>query len=295
MKKITQGVYTALITTFHEDGTIDFLSLERILNYQIANKVTGVVILGSTGESMLLNTEEKIAIINHVIKINNSRIAIIVGVSGSHDTNNWVSQLNNIVGIDAILVAPFAYIKPTQEGLYQYFATIAKITSLPIILYNVPSRTVCDISDTTILKLSNNFDNIIGLKDASGLIQRCNYLFVYKKSGFLLFSGDDATAVSFVLSGGDGVISVTSNLYPLLVSDMINEAIIGNKNSALSYNKQLVELYHYLFIESNPIPVKWMAYQLDLIATPTLKMPLTPLSERHYDNIIPILKQIGIF
>ncbi len=278
-----QGMMTAIITPMFDDGVVDLTSLSSLVEKQINAGISGLVLVGSTGESASLSSAEKAAIVEHVIEINRSRVKIIVGVSqnATHEADLWIDKLNTINGIDMLMVLTPSYIKPTQEGLYKHFKHLATKSIFPIILYNVPGRTACNISDATILRLANDVPNIVGLKDATGDIARCCYLVKHKPKHFAIYSGDDATCLAFILCGGNGAISVISNVAPKIMSDMCHVALLGDKTEAIRLNNQVMELHELLFIEANPIPVKWMLFNSGLICSPMLRLPLTVL---HEDN-----------
>ena len=283
-----QGVITALVTPMLDNGEIDFTSLTKLVEFQINNGVNGLVIAGTTGETATLSHAEKHAVVSHIIDVTAKRVKIIVGVSDIATSNALaaIDKLNQISGIDYILVLTPAYIKPTQEGLYQHFMAIANVSRRPIILYNVPSRTGCNLADDTVLRLATASTNIVGLKDATGDMVRCSYLVKNKPEEFAIYSGDDTTALSFNLIGGNGVISVVSNVLPKRISQMIKYAIEGNKNAAINLNKQVSELIGVLFVEANPIPIKWAVFYNKIIGSPCLRLPLTTLS-------VPVQKQLA--
>ncbi|MBP9742178.1 MAG: 4-hydroxy-tetrahydrodipicolinate synthase [Burkholderiales bacterium] len=275
------GAITALVTPMDNEANIDFNALDRLVDFQIENQINGIVVAGSTGESATLSIDEKVAILNHVIARNNLRVKIIANISEANTKNavEFTHTLNNIVGIDYVMAVTPCYMKPTQDGLYSHFAKIAQASVKPVILYNVPGRTSCDLHDVTALRLANDFSNIAGLKDATANIERACYLIKNKPQGFRLFSGDDGTAMAFMLCGGDGVISVVSNLIPNEMSQMSKLAILGDKLSSIKANNAIMQLYHDMFIEVNPIPIKWALYSKGIISTPNLRLPLTTLSE----------------
>ena len=279
-----QGMITAIITPMLDNGDVDFDSLGALVEQQISNGISGLVVIGSTGESASLTHLEKIAIIKHVINLNKLRVKIIVGVSqiSTNDASEWIDELNNIDNIDMIMLLTPAYVKPTQDGLYQHFSYLAQKSKYPVILYNVPNRTACNITDETLLRLANDVPNIVGLKDATGDIARCCYLVKHKPKHFAIYSGDDATCLAFILCGGNGAISVVSNIAPKIMSEMCHMALLGDKTEAIRLNNQVMELHKLLFIEANPIPVKWVLYNNGLISSPMLRLPLTILHESNH-------------
>lgn len=287
------GVITALVTPMKSDGAIDFVALDNLVEMQILNGVNGLVVLGSTGESMSLSATEKLEILNRVISKNNARVKIIAGISNANtnDAIDMAKKLNEVNGIDYVMALTPYYVKPTQNGLYNHFVEIAKVSKFPVILYNVPSRTGCDLQDDTTLSLAHEHKNIVGLKDATGDIARACYLVKHRPDGFMLFSGDDATSLAFMLCGGDGVISVVSNLVPKQMSEMCEYAITGDKSVAIRVNNSIMELHTEMFIEANPIPIKWALYNNGIISTPSLRLPLTTLSVTNQDVVKDLLAQ----
>lgn len=293
-----EGAITAIVTPMHNDGTLDFASMERLLAFQVKNGINGLVIGASTGESVMLSLDEKIKLIKFVIKIvakqSKKKIAIIAGVScpSTQEAVIFVQQLDKIAGIHSYMVVAPAYVRPTQDGIYAHFAAIAKATSRPIILYNVPSRTSCNIADDTVLKLALDFKNIIGLKDATGDINRCIYLAHHRRDGFALYCGEDTIIMPFIFCGGNGVISVLSNIIPSEINTLCESSLKYKVSEAHLMNDRIFELYRSITVEPNPIPVKWSLYHMGVIATPTLRLPLTELSLSGQKKLKPILKRI---
>jgi 4-hydroxy-tetrahydrodipicolinate synthase len=276
------------------NGQIDYHSLTKLVEFQIENKVTGLVVMGTTGESTALTSEEKIAVIKHVININQGRVKIIIGVSAVSTQSglDCFKLLEGISGIDYLMCVTPYYVKPTQEGLYLHFATLAKATELPIILYNVPGRTATDLSDATTLRLAVDFPNIVGLKDATGNIKRCGYLVRNRPAGFFLLSGDDGTLLQFLLTGGDGVISVASNNCPAEISALCESALAGDFKKAQQISQKLDHLCDVLFCEANPIPVKWALFYQQVIGSPQLRLPLTELTPQNQLKVKAALEAV---
>lgn len=281
-----RGCITAIVTPMFHNGEIDYDSLTKFVNWQIESGVSGLVVVGSTGEAAALSEVEKFAVIQHVININSGRVKIIVGsgTAATAPTLEFIRKVNQIKGVDYLMCLVPYYVKPTQEGLYQHFVAVAKESSYPVILYNVPGRTASDLHDDTILRLAN-VDNIVGIKDATGDIKRCTYLLAHKPKDFLLFSGDDASSLAFMLAGGNGVISVVSNICPQLFSQMCDYALNNNREEALVINQHLIQLYELLFIEANPIPVKWGLFIENRLKSATLRLPLTELSSNYHNAL----------
>lgn len=270
----------ALITPMHEEGSIDFPSLEKLVDWHIENQTDGLVILGTTGESATIEPQERHQIIRCVIERVHHRIPVIVG-TGTNNTQQSIALTEEAMeqGADAVLLVTPYYNKPTQEGLYQHYRAIAQAVPIPQILYNVPGRTGCDLLPETVLRLAD-FSNIVGLKEATGNLNRLKKLLDLKiKMDF--YSGDDATAMEFMLMGGRGVISVAANIVPKKCHDLCVAALAPDREKAEKINASLIDLYTVLFIESNPIPAKWLLQKMGLIHT-GIRLPLTPLSIQHH-------------
>ena len=275
-----RGVITAIVTPMNQDGEIDFDSLSNLVEFQIKNGIEGLVVAGSTGEGALLTVDEKIAIVKHVIKINKKRVKVIVAFNdiATSFAVGFTKELNAIAGIDAYLATAPAYTRPTQDGMYQHFKTIALASTRPIILYNIPGRTACDLENQTVLRLAKDHANIVGIKDATGDVTRASGLFVDRPANFAVYSGDDKTSCEFVLNGGDGVISVASNLFPGIFKDLISNALSGNKLLVTEGNDKFLSLYKALSLESNPVALKWALFFLGIIRHDMVRLPLLPLS-----------------
>ncbi|MCX8514899.1 MAG: hypothetical protein RL017_560 [Pseudomonadota bacterium] len=288
------GIITALVTPMHENGEIDYISLDKILMLQIEAKVTGVVIAGTTGEGVQLEDNEKINLIKYVISKVAGKIKIILGFSdfSTQRIISVVQQINMLNGLDYLLIAVPPYIKPTQQGLYLHYSNIARNSHIPIILYDVPSRTITGLDVATVVKLSNEYNNIVAIKDATGDMLKLNQLILNCDKNFSYLSGDDPTFLSFMSCGGCGIISVASNIVPKLFVKMY-ELLNSNCNEqAQTINADIIPLYNLLFIESNPIPVKWLAYKAGIISTPNLRLPLTVLSAINQNKMEQVLKTV---
>ena len=282
----------ALITPMHEEGSIDFPSLEKLVDWHIENQTDGLVILGTTGESATIEHHERSQIISCVMGRVQHRIPIIVG-AGTNNTKQTIVFAEEAMeqGADAVLLVTPYYNKPTQEGLYQHYRAIAKAVPIPQILYNVPGRTGCDLLPHTVARLTE-FSNIIGLKEATGKIDRLKQLLDLNiKMDF--YSGDDATAMEFLLLGGRGVISVAANVVPKLFHDLCSAALAKNHQRAEKINASLIDLYAVLFVESNPIPTKWILQKMGLIHS-GIRLPLTQLSSQHHKMIESALHQLKL-
>lgn len=278
------GSIVALVTPMTETGDIDWAALERLIDWHIANGTQALGLVGTTGEASTLSHPEHREVIRFGVSHAGGRIPIMAG-TGSNSTLEAVELTVSAAeaGADcALLVTPY-YNRPTQEGLYQHFKTVAGAINLPIVLYNVPSRTGCDLSVETTLRLSQ-IENIVGLKDATGDVARGAALIQALPKGFAVYSGDDSTTCDLLDVGAAGCISVTANVAPAQMADMCKLALAGDMASARAIDDQVRALHGTLFIESNPIPVKYAMSKMGLIE-PTMRLPLTPLSETHWDTL----------
>lgn len=287
-------IITALVTPMTQDEKVDYASLKSLLEFQLTSGIKDFVILGSTGESLTLSLDEKLEIVRVVVELINKRANVIIGVNhaSTQDSLEFINKLNQNSGIDALMLTTPYYIKPTQDGLYKHFMTLASFSEFPVLLYNVPSRTSCNLADDTILKLAEH-SNVIGLKDATAELERMIYLYKYKPQRFKLYSGDDATFLPFMLAGGSGVISVTSNVLPQAMLQIAMHVQNFNYNDASRLNNSIFEIYRALFVESNPIPVKWLLYNMGLIGTPALRMPLTTLAANYQSHVEEVFNTIN--
>ena len=273
------GSIVALVTPFNSDGEVDFESLKKLVEHHIAAGSDGLVAVGTTGESSTLTIEEHVKVVTKMVEFADGRIPVIAG-TGANATHESVlfSRLLNGSGIAGCLSVTPYYNKPTQEGLYQHYKAIAEVSDVPQILYNVPGRTAVDLLPETVARLSK-IDNIVALKDATGDLDRIAIHRELCGEDFILLSGDDLTGLEFVKRGGDGVISVTNNVAAADMATMFKLAKEGKFEEAEAINERLMPLHKHLFIESNPIPVKWAVHKMGLIAEGSLRLPLTELSE----------------
>jgi 4-hydroxy-tetrahydrodipicolinate synthase len=273
-----------------EDGQVDFESLKRLVDFHIDNGTDGIVAVGTTGESATLSVEEHIRVVEAVAKHVAGRITVVAGTGGNSTAEAIeLAQLAKQAGAShSLSVVPY-YNKPTQEGIYQHYRTIAEAVDIPLIMYNVPGRTVADMSNDTALRLAQ-IDNVVGLKDATGDIGRACDLFLRAPQNLALYSGDDATGMAFMLCGGHGVISVTANVAPALMSQLCKAARSGDIKNARAINDQLQGLHKQLFCEPNPIPAKWALHRMGLMPA-GLRLPLTPLSQGSVAIIEAAMKQ----
>ncbi|ELL4667917.1 4-hydroxy-tetrahydrodipicolinate synthase [Vibrio fluvialis] len=274
------GSIVALITPFNHDGEVDYLSLKKLVDYHIEAGTDAIVSVGTTGESSTLTIEEHVKVVEKTVEFSGGRIPVIAG-TGANATHESVtfSRLLNNTGIAGYLSVTPYYNKPTQEGLFQHYKAISQETDIPIILYNVPGRTAVDLRPETVARLSE-LKNIVALKDATGDLSRVALHRELCGNNFVLLSGDDATGLEFVKLGGQGVISVTNNVAAADMAKMMHLALEGKFDEAEVINQRLMPLHKGLFVESSPIPVKWAAHKLGLIAEGDLRLPLTELSEQ---------------
>jgi len=287
------GSMVALITPMFKDGSVDFSALESLVEFHIASGTKAIISMGTTGESATLNHTEHVEVMRRTIEFSKGRIAVIAG-TGANSTTEAITltKAAKEMGADACLLVTPYYNKPTQEGLYQHYKLIAETVDIDQILYNVPGRTAVDLSVDTAVRLSE-VDNIIGIKDATGDLAVAKALIDQCPDDFLLYSGDDATAVEFILMGGHGGISVSANVAPKLVSDAYNAAMDGDQNSAEKINSALVGLHQHLFVESNPIPVKWALYKMHKCED-GIRLPLTKLSQQAQATLEQDLLSLGV-
>ena len=288
-----QGSLVAIVTPMFEDGQLDLVALRALIGWHIASGTDGIVIVGTTGESPTVDVDEHCLLIKTTVEQVAGRVAVIAG-TGANSTKEAIelTAKAKLLGVDAcLLVAPY-YNKPTQEGLYQHFAAVANAVDIPQILYNVPGRTGCDISNDTALRLAA-LPNIVGIKDATGGIERGTDLLLRAPKDFAIYSGDDATGMALMLLGGHGVISVTANVAPQLMHEMCVEAMAGNAIKAREINAKLFALHQKLFIESNPSPAKWVLQQMGLIKT-GIRLPMVNLSAQYHDVLRAAMKNAHI-
>ncbi|MDX2444909.1 MAG: 4-hydroxy-tetrahydrodipicolinate synthase [Bacteroidales bacterium] len=285
------GTGVAIVTPFRTDSSIDFKSLENLIENLISNGIDYLVVLGTTGESVTLSKAEKKAVVNHVIEINSGRIPIVVGVGGNN-TGEIIAQIkkNDFVGVDAILsVAPY-YNKPTQKGLILHFEMIAATSPVPVILYNIPGRTGVNMMAETVIELAHKSKNIIAIKEASGDLDQITKIMKNKPEGFQVISGDDSLTIPIIAEGGVGVVSVLANAFPAEVSKLVSSALKGNFKEACNIHFKFTELIDLLFIDGNPAGVKAILHQMKFISN-SLRLPLTPVEKETYDKISKLILQ----
>lgn len=292
-KPLFSGSIVALLTPMI-DGEISFEDLKKLIEFHINAGTHAIVLVGTTGESTTLTIDEQVRLIKKGVEYAAGRIPIIAG-TGSNSTNEAIT-LTKLLGDSGVAgcltVVPY-YNKPTQEGMYQHFKTIAEASDLPQILYNVPSRTGSDLKPETVARLAK-IPNIVGIKEATGDVSRVKQIKELAGEDFIFLSGDDATGLESMKLGGQGVISVTNNLAAADMAKMCELALEGKFEDADEINERLMGLHHDLFIEGNPIPVKWAAYKIGLISQPSLRLPLTLLSEESQPKVLAALQKAGL-
>ena len=291
------GSIVAIATPMVEGGALDLPALGKLIEFHVANGTAGIVIVGTTGESPTVDVDEHCLLIESAVKFARGRIPVIAG-TGANSTAEAIAltAYAKQAGVASCLsVVPY-YNKPTQEGLYRHFRTIAEKVDLPMFLYNVPGRTVADLANETVLRLAQ-VPGIVGLKDATADLGRCSELLralgAAGKREFAVYSGDDLAALPLMLLGGHGVISVTANVAPKLMSEMCTAALAGDLVRARACNDRLLPLHRRLFVEANPIPVKWALAEMGLIHN-VLRLPLVPLSPQFHETVRGALRDAGV-
>jgi 4-hydroxy-tetrahydrodipicolinate synthase len=291
MRPIT-GSIVALITPMHGDGKVDYAALRRLIDWHVAEGTACIGVVGTTGESPTVSVEEHCEIIRVAVEHAAGRVPIMAG-AGANSTAEALelTRFAKKVGADCSLqVVPY-YNKPTQEGIYRHFRAIAEGVDLPVVLYNVPGRTVADMQHDTVLRLAQ-VPGIVGIKEATGNIDRAAWLIKQAPQGFSIYSGDDPTAIALMLLGGHGNVSVTANVAPRAMADLCAAAIAGDGKRAAAIHLKLLALHKQLFVEANPIPVKWAMARMGL-AGPALRLPLVALSETHHAALEAALREAG--
>jgi len=287
------GSLVAIVTPMHQDGTLDLAGFRKLIDWHIAEGTDGVVVVGTTGESPTVDFDEHKELIRVAVAHARGRIPVIAGTGGNSTAEAIeLTESAKQAGATACLsVVPY-YNKPTQEGLYRHFRKIAETVDLPMLLYNVPVRTVTDLQNDTVLRLAQ-VPGIIGIKDATANMERGSDLIRRAPRNFAIYSGEDAGALALILLGGHGVISVTANVAPRLMREMCAAALVGDVKKARELNLRLLPLHQRLFVETNPAPVKWAMAQMGLIEA-GLRLPLAPLSDRFHDAVREALAEAGI-
>lgn len=288
-----QGSIVALVTPMHEGGDLDRESLRRLVEFHIEQKTDAIVAVGTTGESATLNHDEHCEVIELIVQQAAGRIPVIGG-TGSNSTAEAIeyTRCAQQAKVDACLLVTPYYNKPTQEGLYRHYRAIAEAVPIPQLLYNVPGRTACDLLPATVKRLAE-IENIVGIKEAVGDVTRMQELVKLANDNFAIYSGDDATAMELILMGGKGNISVTANVAPRAMHEMCMLALKGDRSGAEAITQRLMGLHKNLFVESNPIPVKWAVQQLGLIPS-GIRLPLLPLSTSYHSTVLQAMKQAQV-
>jgi 4-hydroxy-tetrahydrodipicolinate synthase len=289
-----KGSIVAIVTPMFEDGSLDKDGLRKLIDWHVAEGTDGMVIVGTTGESATVDPDEHCELVKLAVEHSAGRIPVIAG-TGGNSTAEAIALTRHAkeVGADASLqVVPY-YNRPTQEGMYRHFKAIAEAVDLPVILYNVPGRTVADMSNDTVLRLAP-IDNIVGIKDATGNIGRGIELLRAAPGNFAVYSGDDATAMALMFCGGAGNISVTANVAPRAMHDLCAAAMAGDTKRAIEINNRVLALHARLFVEPNPVPVKWALAEMGMMPA-GLRLPLAPLSEQFHDTVRSALVEAGVY
>lgn len=287
-----KGSMVALVTPMLQNQNIDFNSLEKLIEWHISAKTEAIIVAGTTGESATLSEAEQEKLIKHVVKQVNKRIPVIAG-TGTNATHSSVERTRRAekYDVDGCLVVTPYYNKPTQNGLYEHYRKISESTSLPIILYNVPGRTCCDLLPETVERL-RNFSNIVGIKDATADMNRVTVTLQRCGNDFGIYSGDDATSLDLMQHGGHGIISVTANIVPHKMRHLCDAALKKDFVSAKNINDGLMALHKKLFLEANPIPTKWALNQMGMIED-AIRLPLLPLDPKFHDELKTALEEAG--
>ena len=287
------GSIVALVTPMQEDGSLDWPSLDALVAWHIEMGTHGIVPVGTTGESATVDVQEHAQLIKRVVDQVNGRLPVIAG-TGANATKEAIewTQMARDAGADACLLVTPYYNKPTQDGLYRHYKLVAETVDIPQILYNVPGRTACDMLPETVARLSA-LKNIVGIKEATGDVDRSRDILELCGSDVVVYSGDDATAVDLMLNGAKGTISVTANVVPDLMAEVCQAAIAGNTAKAHDLNSKLMALHRGLFVESNPIPVKWALHEMGKIGR-GIRLPLTELSDQYHGIVRDALLQAGV-
>ncbi|VAX09745.1 4-hydroxy-tetrahydrodipicolinate synthase [hydrothermal vent metagenome] len=288
-----QGSLVALVTPMHEDGSLDQSALAKLVEFHVENGTNAIIAMGTTGESATLDTAEHCDVVRQIVALAAGRIPVIAG-TGSNSTTEAIelTRCAKKAGVDACLLVTPYYNKPTQEGLYQHFKAVAAAVAIPQILYNVPGRTAVDMLNETVVRLAE-IENIVGIKDATGDLERGRDLIQRCGDNFAVFSGDDATAMELILLGARGDISVTANVAPAQMHEMCVAALAGERDRAVVINECLMPLHNGLFCEANPIPVKWALHDMGMMET-GIRLPLTVLSKTYRNSIHQALQQAGV-
>jgi 4-hydroxy-tetrahydrodipicolinate synthase len=286
------GSIVAIVTPMTADGALDLPRFKALIDWHVAEGTDGIVVVGTTGESPTVDFDEHFRLISSAVEFAAKRVPVIAGTGGNSTKEAiTLTQFAAKAGADySLSVVPY-YNKPTQEGLYRHFKAIAEASDIPVILYNVPGRTVADLQNETVLRLAE-VPHVVGLKESTSNIERVTDLMARVRRDFLIFSGDDASALAYIQLGAHGVISVTANVAPRLMHEMCAAALAGDGKRAVTLNNRLLPLHRKLFVEANPIPVKWALHRMGRIAE-GIRLPLTPLAPAFHDTVAEALAAAG--
>ena len=293
MSSNVRGSIVALVTPMQADGSLDLVALDRLIDWHVESGTHALVVVGTTGESATLSVQEHCDLVAHCVQVTGRRISVIAG-SGSNSTEEalYFTESARQHGADACLLVTPYYNKPSQKGLYQHFKAVAEAVDIPQILYNVPSRTACDLALETVDRLAD-LDNIVGIKDATGDVARGKKLIQRCGDRLAIYSGEDAISFSLMMGGADGTISVTANVAPALMAKMCSYALSGDSQRAREIDERLGLLHRNLFLEANPSPVKWALWKMGLIKK-GIRLPLVELDAKFHIQVIEALVQAGI-
>ena len=293
MSSNIRGSIVALVTPMQADGSLDLVALDRLIDWHVESGTHALVVVGTTGESATLSVQEHCDLVAHCVQVTRKRISVIAG-SGSNSTEEalYFTKSARQHGADACLLVTPYYNKPSQEGLYQHFKAVAEAVDIPQILYNVPSRTACDLALETVDRLAD-LDNIVGIKDATGDVARGKQLIQRCGDRLAIYSGEDAITLSLMMDGADGTISVTANVAPVLMAEMCSCALSGDSQRAREIDERLGLLHRNLFLEANPSPVKWALWKMGLIKK-GIRLPLVELDAKFHIQVIEALVRAGI-
>lgn len=287
------GSSVALVTPMHSNGDVDWENLDKLVDMHVEKGTDSIVAVGTTGESATLNCDEHCQVIKRVVERVAGKIPVIAG-TGANSTAEAIELTAEAkaMGADACLLVTPYYNKPTQEGLYQHYKAVAEAVDIPQILYNVPGRTACDMQPATVLRLAD-LPNIVGIKEATGDIERAKELIAKAPEGFAIYSGDDETAVELMLAGGHGNISVTANIAPAEMAKLCSLAMNGEAEEARNLNQSLMQLHNSMFVESNPIPVKWAMAEMGWMGY-GIRLPLTVLADEYHETVREAMKSCDL-
>jgi len=288
-----RGSIVALVTPMSESGEVDYAAFESLLDWHLEQGSDGVVVLGTTGESPTVTAAESDELLRRAVRRLGGRLPVIAG-TGTNSTATTIERTRRACehGVDGVLVVTPYYNKPTQEGLVRHFSAVADACSVPVILYNVPSRTACDLLPATVARLAEH-PRIVGVKEATGQLSRSREILDLCGEDFLVLSGDDPSCRELMLSGAQGVISVTANVAPRMMRELSDASLVGDTARALLVDERLAVLHRALFVEANPIPAKWAVARLGLIPS-GIRLPLTPLDPGHHATVLAAMEQAGI-